>query len=278
LRVLVVDDVLMNRDVAGSFLRAAGHDVTYAEGGSEAIAAVADSDFDVVLMDVRMPGIDGLEATRRIRALADPRGRVPIVAMTAQGFREQVAECLKAGMDLHLAKPFEMAALLSAVAHAAAVRPERRPSPVAAQPVIFAAPAPDPELPVLDPRMLEQTAAHLTPAAVATYMQAIAEHGETLLCGLREPDALARSGDALAELAHKLAGSAGLLGFTRLAAAGGKFEQAVLSDSADTAALADSLSAAIDATCREIHLRYARPETRSRWAETAAKVPVISAR
>ncbi len=106
LHVLVVDDVAMNRDIAASFLRASGQRVDCVEGGAEAVSAVAGIDFDVVLMDVRMPGIDGLEATRRIRALDGPRGRVPIVALTAQAFTEQVAECRNAGMDDHLVKPF----------------------------------------------------------------------------------------------------------------------------------------------------------------------------
>jgi two-component system sensor histidine kinase TorS len=83
LRVLVVDDVAMNRDIAGAFLCANGHEVTYAEGGLEAVAVVTTTDFDVVLMDVRMPGVDGIEAARLIRLLKGPRGHVPIVALTA---------------------------------------------------------------------------------------------------------------------------------------------------------------------------------------------------
>ncbi|MDQ2762087.1 MAG: ATP-binding protein, partial [Pseudomonadota bacterium] len=108
LHALVVDDAIMNREIASAFLRAAGCDVTCAEGGAEAVSAAAGTDFDVVLMDVRMPGMDGLEATRRIRVLQGARGQVPIVALTAQAFTDQVAECRKAGMDSHLAKPFDM--------------------------------------------------------------------------------------------------------------------------------------------------------------------------
>ena len=117
-RVLVVDDALMNRDIASAFLSAAGHIVTCVEGGADAVSAVAAADFDVVLMDVRMPGVDGLEATRRIRKLPGMRGCVPIVALTAQVFSEQTAECQRAGMDGHLAKPFDPKALLTAVARA----------------------------------------------------------------------------------------------------------------------------------------------------------------
>jgi signal transduction histidine kinase/AmiR/NasT family two-component response regulator len=118
LRVLVVDDVAMNLEIAGGFLRAAGHRPTYAEGGIEAVAAVATGDFDLVLMDVRMPGVDGLEATRRIRALDGVRGCVPIVALTAWAFADQVKECFNAGMDGHLAKPFTPDALRDVVASA----------------------------------------------------------------------------------------------------------------------------------------------------------------
>ena len=106
LRMLVVDDVAMNRDIAGSFLRAAGYEVICVEGGAEAITAAANADFDVVLMDLRMPEMDGLEATRRIRALEGSRGQVPVVALTAHALTEQIAECREAGMNRYLAKPF----------------------------------------------------------------------------------------------------------------------------------------------------------------------------
>ena len=115
-RVLVVDDVAMNRDIAGAFLRGGGHEVAFAAGGAEAVEAAAAEDFDAILMDVRMPGVDGLEATRRIRTLAGRRGQVPIVAVTAQSFAEQVRDCRRAGMDDHLAKPFTQATLLGVLA------------------------------------------------------------------------------------------------------------------------------------------------------------------
>jgi PAS domain S-box-containing protein len=250
LNVLVVDDVFMNRDIAGSFLRSAGHQVTLAEGGAEAVAAVADTDFDVVLMDVQMPEMDGLEATLRIRALEGPRGRVPIIALTAQAFTEQVAACQDAGMDSHLAKPFEIDALLAAVARAAATGPR-----VGKQVSMPAAPLIDLELPVLDPKAFERTAVHLSPETVTAHLKTIAEQGETLLHRLHKPDALTQSGDALAEAAHQLAGSAGMLGFERLAAAGRAFERAIQSGTADAPALADRMGAATEATCQEIYAR-----------------------
>ena len=120
LRVLVVDDVLMNRDIAGAFLRKAGYEVVCLDSGAASVAAAASADFDVILMDVRMPDMDGLEATRRIRALEGRRGQVPVVAMTAQTFTDQLGECWDAGMDSHVAKPFDPEILTAAVARAAA--------------------------------------------------------------------------------------------------------------------------------------------------------------
>jgi HPt (histidine-containing phosphotransfer) domain-containing protein len=110
----------------------------------------------------------------------------------------------------------------------------------------------DLELPVLDPRMLEHTAAHLPPGAIVRYMQTIAVQGEALLSGLIEPDALRCNGYALADAAHKLAGNAGVLGFSRLSTACRRFEQSLQSGAAEATALADSVVAAIDATCQEI--------------------------
>jgi CheY-like chemotaxis protein len=114
-RVLVVDDIEMNRDIASAFIRSAGYEVVCAECGEDAVASAAASEFLVVLMDVRMPGMDGLEATRRIRALTVPGRQVPIVALTAQVFTEQIEACRQAGMDTHLAKPFTLQTLLGAI-------------------------------------------------------------------------------------------------------------------------------------------------------------------
>ncbi|MGD0106922.1 MAG: response regulator [Rhodopila sp.] len=289
LKVLVVDDVLMNREIAGSFLRAAGHAVSYAEGGAEAVAAVVSTDFDVVLMDVRMPGMDGLEATRRIRALGGKRSCVPILALTAHAFTEQVAACREAGMDGHLAKPFEPETLLAAVARAARAEPAGVETPVPAPPVsappvsappvsgppVLAPPVSAPpvlapvtiqvvnaavlgsELQVIDPATFQRTASFLPPARVAAHLRTIAEDAEILLRGLREPDALTRMPDKLGEAAHALAGSAGMFGFERLASLGRRFEQALQSDPASAPAVADGLRAALEITLQTIHDRAA---------------------
>ncbi|MFT4251276.1 MAG: ATP-binding protein [Caulobacter sp.] len=114
-RMLVVDDHPVNRRVIRLFLEPFGCELVEVENGQEALDAVAAHGFDIVLMDVNMPVMDGLEATRRLRA--DPRwARLPIVALTADVMQTQIRTCLEAGMDAHVAKPIDMRNLLSVLA------------------------------------------------------------------------------------------------------------------------------------------------------------------
>ncbi|MBL8482882.1 MAG: PAS domain S-box protein [Rhodocyclaceae bacterium] len=105
-RVLLVEDEPFNREVAVELLAEVGLEMDCAENGHEAVAAVQRGAYDLILMDMRMPGMDGLAATRAIRAL--PAGvAVPIVAMTANAFAEDKAQCMQAGMDDFLTKPVD---------------------------------------------------------------------------------------------------------------------------------------------------------------------------
>jgi len=124
-QVLLVDDVAMNRDVIAAMLETAGHEVTTANSGEEAITLAQSQIFDVILMDVRMPVMDGLQATHQIRALAQPFCEVPILALTTYVFREQVAQCKEAGMDGHIAKPVELPILLDEIEKAIQAKAER---------------------------------------------------------------------------------------------------------------------------------------------------------
>ena len=105
--VLLVEDNPTNRRVAELFLERAGCDVVLAADGGEALAALRDRRIDLVLMDVQMPVMDGLEATRRVRQEIPGGARVPIVGLTASALKEQVAACRAAGMDDVIAKPIE---------------------------------------------------------------------------------------------------------------------------------------------------------------------------
>ncbi|MDB5372474.1 MAG: Histidine kinase, partial [Belnapia sp.] len=105
LRLLLADDVLVNREVARALLGGAGHTVTVVADGAQALAAALAEDWDAVLLDVHMPEMDGLTAARLIRVAPGPRGRVPILAVTASASPAEVAACLAAGMDAHVEKP-----------------------------------------------------------------------------------------------------------------------------------------------------------------------------
>jgi len=113
--VLLAEDSRANQLVATSILSKAGFRVDVAENGLQAVAAVNRRNYGLVLMDVTMPEMDGLEATGCIRALPGKRGRLPIVAMTANVFAEDRQRCLDAGMDDFLIKPVERRALFEAM-------------------------------------------------------------------------------------------------------------------------------------------------------------------
>jgi two-component system sensor histidine kinase/response regulator len=123
LHVLVVEDNPINQQVARRLLEKAGHTVSVAGNGVEAVHRVAAGSFDLVLMDVQMPGMDGLTATEAIRAGERATGRrVPIVALTALARQGDQERCLEAGMDGYVTKPFAPAVLFAAMAEVLAGR------------------------------------------------------------------------------------------------------------------------------------------------------------
>lgn len=111
LEILLVEDNLVNQVLTAEILKRRGHDVVTASNGQEALDALATRSLDVVLMDVNMPGMDGLEATRRIRAGQAGDPNVPIIAMTAFGLDGDRERFLRAGMNEHISKPFIVAEL-----------------------------------------------------------------------------------------------------------------------------------------------------------------------
>jgi two-component system, sensor histidine kinase and response regulator len=112
LRVLLVEDNPVNQKVALSMLRKRGHQVTTASNGQEGLNAASRASFDVVLMDVQMPVMDGWETSLAIRALERESGtHLPIIAMTAHALKEDIERCRAAGMDGYISKPFQIETL-----------------------------------------------------------------------------------------------------------------------------------------------------------------------
>ncbi len=230
LRLLVADDVAANQAVARALLESAGHAVDCVGNGVQAVAAVARSaaqgaPYDAVLMDVMMPGVDGLEATRRIRALPGSEARTPILAVTASAFAADIAACRAAGMDGHVAKPIEREAMLVALGRLAAGGSG------------FEAGAGDPtgtaddlgRLPLLVRRGTELAVLvpGLDPAAARQLVPEFIHEIELAAADLRN-----RPPTDCTKAAHALAGAAATLGAQRLTSAARNLQVATQADKA----------------------------------------------
>ena len=127
LRVLLAEDTPANQKLFTYILSKRGHAVEVARDGQQASEALGRDDFDVVLMDVQMPVMDGLIAARAIRNLADPaKARVPIIALTAHALAGDADRCLRAGMDAYISKPINREELIERVERLAAVEIQER--------------------------------------------------------------------------------------------------------------------------------------------------------
>jgi CheY-like chemotaxis protein len=116
LHILLAEDNVVNQKLAARVLEKRGHTVVVVENGKEALAALERHGFDLVLMDVQMPEMDGLEATRVIREQEkETGGHVPIIAMTAYAMKGDRERCLEAGMDAYVSKPIQAGELFQAI-------------------------------------------------------------------------------------------------------------------------------------------------------------------
>ena len=129
-RILIVDDVDMNRELVGTLLRVFGHHLAEAASGAEAVEAAITSPFDLILMDLQMPGMDGFAATRAIRDNSEINRQTPIVALSANVLANHLEACQAAGMDDHIAKPIDAGDLLGKVAHWTTASAPRAPASV----------------------------------------------------------------------------------------------------------------------------------------------------
>lgn len=114
-RILLAEDEPVNREIAELLLNDAGHQVESVENGEQALARAQSGEFDLIVMDMQMPIMDGLEATRRIRSLLG--SRLPVIALTANAFNEDRERCLAAGMNDFVTKPVSAERLLACIDH-----------------------------------------------------------------------------------------------------------------------------------------------------------------
>jgi two-component system CheB/CheR fusion protein len=256
LHVLLADDNALNRIVSTAVLERMGHEVTVVTDGAAALAEVSShpsGHFGVVLMDVHMPGMDGLEATRRIRSQPQGAG-LPILALTAAALPEDRNQCLAAGMDGHIAKPLDpeqLEAVLRAISfkHARAVRRgDVGASPTPARD----APPPAhglPELPGFDLGTLMARVQHneaLVWRLLETFVEqerVTAQELEDLLRARRLEEACLRT--------HTLMGSAAALGATRVAQTSAALN-AALREGSDTPEMLQALNEALRASLAHV--------------------------
>ncbi|MFL6450526.1 MAG: response regulator [Bryobacteraceae bacterium] len=133
-RVLVAEDNLINQKIVRIMLQKAGCEVLAVDDGNQAVEAVQTNPIDLVLMDLHMPQLDGLQATRQIRDLQTDVKEVPIIALTASAFTDDRDRCLAAGMNDFITKPIKLNYLLEKCTYWASRRPEAADAPEAPQP------------------------------------------------------------------------------------------------------------------------------------------------
>jgi hypothetical protein len=214
LRVLVAEDHPVNRAYMQAVLDKLGHEAVFSENGEAAVRAMqeAELDFDIVLMDLHMPVMDGFAAARAIRSMPGPRGEVPILALTADAFQESRDAALQTGMNGFLTKPAHLPQLREALARHAA-RPDHPVRRTAALP--GAPPAGLDEIHV-DRATAEQVSQTLSPEHYAELLEKFFDNHSESLAKLRHALANSAHGDVRSH-AHALRGAALSLGLRTVA-------------------------------------------------------------
>ena len=256
LRILLAEDNEVNRRIALRMLERLSQSAECVENGVAAVAAVQGGAFDCVLMDVQMPEMDGMEATRQIVACMPPARRPYIIAMTANAMDGDREACLGAGMDDYIAKPIQIKTLADALARAAPALAQRR--PLAPAPPRVDNPAHDPakgepmnQDDVLDMGQIEELISlDETRAVLAEFVGMFTNQAPARIAEIR---AAVGAGDLdkVASLAHSLKGASGNLGARLVAETAKRLEHAGKAGN----------GSAMQGDLRELEARYVEAET-----------------
>ena len=228
LRILLAEDNKINQKFATALLNKAGHSVEVAQNGHQAVDAVRRSQFDVLLMDIQMPELDGVEATRQIRALAEPKCHIPIIAMTAHAMAGAKEEYLAAGMNDYISKPIQSALLLSKLAGISKPGTEEPPQSFPGHALAtgvepfggneFDEPA------LLDVEKLLELEAALSPTQFAGFVSMYLTDLEQILTRIAECHITGNGFEGISQHAHAIVSTAGNLGAMRTSAAARRLE------------------------------------------------------
>ena len=266
--VLLVEDIPANHLVTSTILRREGHRVDIAESGAEAIRLAASRPYDLIFMDLMMPGMNGYEATRRIRALPPPSASIPIVALTANTASEDRDRCLAAGMNDMIGKPVRPAEMFDMIARTVWPQdtglPADRPSRLAGPPVAplatplattQAAGERPPAVPALDETRLADLQRGLPVATMLSLLDQCLADMRRRVITLR--DTLTRgSAREIEEQSHAIAGMAGTYGLAAIDARMRVMMAAArLGDVSAAVAAGDGMETDLAAAADAIHLR-----------------------
>ncbi len=250
LRILVAEDNHVNQLLATVTLEKEGHRADVANNGIEAVDALRNIPYDLVLMDVNMPEMDGLEATRKIREMAGDMGRVPIIALTANAMKGDQELFLAAGMNDYVSKPLDRDKLVAVVnAWGGEAQPEALPP---------SAPAlvEDDGLPVLDAEVMAKWEEFFPEDKLAELVSSqLSDAGEAM----RQLEELAHGGEfeELGRVAHSIKGNFGSLGLARVERRAKGLERACLEGREDDARrLVPTLRAAMEEGLAALEERY----------------------
>ncbi|HSV23329.1 MAG TPA: ATP-binding protein [Xanthobacteraceae bacterium] len=247
LRILLAEDSTTNQLVVRKLLQEFKVQFTIANNGHEAVDLASSGTFDVIFMDLRMPEMDGLEATRRIRAIGGALSSIPIIALTANAFAEDVNACRAAGMSDFVAKPIRKNILVEKLAMAVADRlqPQEQTKATTVKSLRPKAPAQS-HLPIIPPATVAMTdvASILNPTAFKQFVQEIGAEGARLILDVFFAETLARlellrrlshasDRDRIETEAHTVKGASGTFGLIQVSTLAATLEHGAHSVSAD---------------------------------------------
>jgi CheY-like chemotaxis protein len=258
LRILIADDIASNRMVVTKMLRMFNIEIDEVPDGAAAVAAASGISYDLILMDVRMPVMNGLEAARAIRASADSHANVPIIAFTANAFAEDIKACFEAGMNDFLTKPVRKQDLVNAISWSIRAPGQNATPPESVRP--FAEPKQDASADgalLIDRAIFDEFVAAVGRDAAAEVLNMFLESAATRLQTLRRLSCHGDREDIKTE-AHSLKSEAATLGLLRLSRLARTLEHSALDvDARQYADILNRLDATFELTRPELPISLA---------------------